>query len=156
MAAMIAARLAEFAMHVDEPARARARMQVVDILGDEQERAGPVALEARQREMGGIRRDRRVAQLRATRVVERVDAPRIAREGLGCRDVLQPDLRPDPAQVTERRKAGFAADARAGEDDDRRMARRQRFHCGRRARPVFELTAPAVERGAGLPADFAA
>lgn len=156
MAAMAAARLAELAMHVHEAPRACARMQVVDVLRDEQEPARPRALEARQREMRRVGRDRGVAQLRAARVVEFVDACRVAREGAGRRDVLHPHPRPDPVRVAECGEARFAADARAGQDDDRGMARGHRFHCGRRARPLRELTAPPVERAAGLPADFAA
>lgn len=156
MAAMDAARLAELAMHVHEAPRSRPRMQVVDVLRDQEEAARPRALEARQREMRRVGHDRRVAQLRAPRVVELVDAPRVAREGAGRRDILHPHPRPDPVRVAERGEARFAAHARAGEDDDRGMARGHRFHCGRRARPFLELTAPAVERAAGLPADLAA
>ena len=40
-------------MHVDQPLRSRALMQIVDILGDEQQLAGPFRVELRWRDPGG-------------------------------------------------------------------------------------------------------
>ena len=155
VAALRAARLHELAMHVHQPPRARAGMQVVDVLRHQQEVARPEPLEARERQVRRVRRDRGIEELLAAGVVEAVDAGRVAREGRGRRHVLDADLRPDPVRVAERREAGFAADPRARQHDDARR-RAHRCHCGRRARPFLELTAPAVERAAGLPADLAA
>ncbi len=78
----------QLAVQVDQPLAAGAVVQVVDVLGDQQELARPAALELRQGEVGGVRHDRRVAQLRPARIVEPLDEPGIAGEGTGCRDVL--------------------------------------------------------------------
>mgnify|MGYP003335457386 CR=1 FL=1 len=54
---MLALRLEQLAMHVDQPARAGALVQVVDILGDDQQLARPGGIELRQGDMRRIGRD---------------------------------------------------------------------------------------------------
>jgi hypothetical protein len=68
--------------------------------------------------MRGIGLDGRIAQLRAPRIVEAMHARRVAREGLGRCNIFQADLRPDAIRIAEGGKPTFAADARAGEDDE--------------------------------------
>ncbi len=55
-------------MHVQHPRRPSAFVQIIDILGDDQQVALPFAIEPGERQMPGIRRDRR--QRRAPLVVE--------------------------------------------------------------------------------------
>lgn len=104
------------AVHVDQPPGAGAFVQVVDILGDDQQVAGPVGVEPRQRLVRRVR-DLGLDRL-APRVVEAVDEVGIARESLGRRDVLDPMLLPQPARVAEGVDAAFGRNPGAGQDHD--------------------------------------
>ena len=73
-------------MHVQQPLRSRAFVQVIDILGDEQQLARPRGIEPRQRPVRGIGLDR--AEPRPPGVVECVNQRRIAAKGLGRRHIL--------------------------------------------------------------------
>jgi hypothetical protein len=92
-------------VHVDDVPRAGALVQVVDVLGDEDEAAGERALQPCQCIMRGIRRDARKAA--PPLIVEVVDEAGIAGESLRCRHVAIVHLRPDAALVAERVDAGF-------------------------------------------------
>src|SRR3546814_5367143 len=72
------------AVHVDQPLRPCALVQVVDILGDDQQRAGPRCIEPGERFVRGVRRLR--LERRTPCVVEAVDEVGVAREGIGRRD----------------------------------------------------------------------
>ena len=104
------------AVHVDQPLRARALVQIVDILRHDQELAGPMRVEPCQRSMGGVGLfglDRGAA-----RIVKAVDQIGIADEGFGRRHILNPVLFPKPAAVTEGVDTTFGRHARAGQDHD--------------------------------------
>ena len=103
-------------MHVEQPLRPGALVQVVDVLGDEQQLARPVGIEPRQRHVRGIRLDR--AQLRPPRIVESVDQRRIAPKSLGRRDILDAMSFPQPIRPAEGREAALGRYAGAGQDDD--------------------------------------
>ena len=103
-------------MHVQQPLRAGALVQVVDILGDDQQFARPFGVEPRQRAMRRIGLDRRRAG--AARVVEAVDQRGIARERLGRRDILDPMAFPQPVRPAKGGEAALGRNAGAGEDDD--------------------------------------
>ena len=75
-------------MHVEQPRRAGALMQIVDILGDDQQPARPLPIKTGQRLMGGIRRDLR--QFGPPFVIETVNRHRIARQRFGRADVFYP------------------------------------------------------------------
>ena len=75
-------------MHVEQPLRSGALVQVVDILRDQQQLARPFRIEPRQRLVRGVRLDRR--ELRPPRIVEGVNQRRIAAERLGRADILDP------------------------------------------------------------------
>ena len=97
-------------MHVEQPLRARALVQVVDILGDQQQLARPLGVEPRQRVVRRIGLDR--SELRPPRVVESVNQRRIAAEGLGRADVLDPMPFPQAVGPAEGREAAFGAKRR--------------------------------------------
>ena len=82
-------------MHVKHPLGARAPVQVVDILRDDQQPARPFAVEPRQRPMRRIGLDR--AQRLAPRIVESVDGRGIAGKCLRRADIL--DAMPFPEAV---------------------------------------------------------
>jgi hypothetical protein len=106
----------QLSVHVPDRAAAGALVQIVDVLRDDQHLAGPVRLQPGQRGMRRVRR--RAGQIGAAGIVEVVHQPRVAREALGCRHLLQIVLRPDPAHVAKRAKPAFGRDSRAGQDDD--------------------------------------
>ncbi len=86
-------------MHVEQPLRPRALVQVVDILGDDQQFARPLRVEPRQRDMRRIGLD--LAQPRPPRIVELLHQRRVARERLGRRDILDPMPLPQPVRPRE-------------------------------------------------------
>ena len=96
--------------------RARALVERVDILGDEQEIAVPRRLEPGQRHMRGIGLD--LGRADPPRVVEFMNQRRIARERLGSRDILDPVAFPQAVGGAERLQPALRADPGAGQDDD--------------------------------------
>ena len=108
------------AMHVEHAVRAGALVQVVDVLGDDQQLGTailcPFAVEPCQRRMGRI--GLRSLNARAPLVVEALDEIGIAAEGLRRRDILHPVIFPQPVLGAEGAQARFGADPGAGEDDD--------------------------------------
>ena len=101
-------------MHVEQPLRPRALVQVVDILRDEQQLARPLGIEPRERLVRRIGLDR--SELLAPRIVESVDQRRIAAESLGRRDVLDTMAFPQAVRTAEGREAAFGRHAGAGQD----------------------------------------
>ena len=65
---------------MNELAAARPFMQVVHVLRDDQDFPGPIALEASQRQMGCVRDDCRIVELRSTLIVEPLHQGRITRK----------------------------------------------------------------------------
>ena len=104
------------AVHVQHPPRARALVQIVDILRDDQQLAAPFALQPRERMM------RRIGlfgeHCGAAHVVEALDQLGIAREALGRGDILHPVPFPQPAAVAKGVDPAFGGDSRPGQDDD--------------------------------------
>ena len=109
-----ATHLEQLAVHVDQPAAAGALVEVVDVLGHHQDLARPHPLEAREREVRGIGADRRRQQLAPPLVVEALHQPRLARERLGRRDLLEPSALPQPVGAAKARQSGFDGDPRSG------------------------------------------
>jgi hypothetical protein len=105
-------------VHVEQSAAAGALVQVVDVLGDEQELARPQGVEACQRQMRGIGPDRRLEEPAATQVVEGLHERGIAGEGLGRRHILDAMTLPEPVRPAEGGEPRFARDVGAGEHDD--------------------------------------
>src|SRR5436190_6633056 len=101
----------DVAVQLDDVRCARARVEVVDVLRDD-DRVG----EARD---GLVRRVRlRLADQIAARFVPLPDEEWIAAEGFGCREVFGAEVSPEAVRVAEGRDAAVGRDARAGEDDD--------------------------------------
>ena len=92
---MLAARLQELAVHVNDPPRPCALMQVVDVLGDEGETAAlrrERVFEPRQRPMRGVGLG--VEEVAAPHVVEGEHVFGIAGEGFGGRELHRIEPRP--------------------------------------------------------------
>ena len=114
-------------MHVQQPFRARALVQVVDVLSDDQQLAVPFGIKPRQCHVRRIRAH--PSQRRTPQIIEAMDQIRIARERLGRADVLDPVsfsnavrivILPvgDRAMRAERGDARLGGDASAGKDND--------------------------------------
>ncbi len=84
--------LGQLAMHVQQPPRSCAFVQVIDVLRDQQQLAGPLRIEPRESLMGGVGSDR--PKLCAARIVECMNQRRIAPVRIGRTDVF--DLVPFP------------------------------------------------------------
>ena len=74
-------------------------MQVINILGDEQQFAPPLRVEPGERAMGGVGLDRR--QPRAARIAKGMDQRRIAAKGLRRGDILHPMSFPQAVRPPE-------------------------------------------------------
>ncbi len=116
--APLAEDLIKFAMHVNEIAAAGPLVQVVDVLGHDDDFARPFALELGQGKVGGVGGDARVGQSAAPGVVELVNQVGVADEGFRRGDVLEADARPDPVGAAKGVEPGLLRNAGAGEDDD--------------------------------------
>ena len=103
-------------MHMDKFSRAGGIVQIVDVLGHEQELALETGFEAGERMVRGIRPD--AGEAAPPLVIEIVDPAGIAREAVGRRIVAPVMLGPDAVGVTEARDARFDRDAGPGQDDD--------------------------------------
>ncbi len=93
-----------------------ALVQIVDILRHDQQFARPFGVEPGERAMGGVRLDR--LQLRPPRVVEVLHQRRIAPEGLGRADILDPMPLPQSVRPAKGGKPALGRDAGAGKDHD--------------------------------------
>src|SRR5690606_32095734 len=105
-----------FAVHVQHPPRAAALVQVVDVLGDDQQLAVPRLVEPPERAVRGI--GLRVEDVAPALVVEPLHEVGIAAEPLRRGHVLDPVVFPKPVVGAEGPEAAFGADSGAGEDDD--------------------------------------
>ena len=103
-------------MHVQQALGAGALMQIVDILGDQQELARPLGIEPRKCPVRVIRLDR--TELLPPRVVESVHQRRIAAVGLGRAHVFDPVAFPQSIGSAKGRKPAFGRHARAGQNND--------------------------------------
>ena len=91
-------------------------MEVVHVLRDQQQVAGPGALQPGQGQVRGV--GLHGGEAAAPLVVETVDQGRIAAEGLWGGHVLHPVVLPEAVGGAEGPQAALGGDARAGEDDD--------------------------------------
>ena len=107
----------QLAVHVDQPLRPRAFVQVVDILRDDHQLARPCGVEPGQRVMRRIGLD--PGQCCAPEVVETMDQLGIARERLRGADLFDAMAFPQTVRATEGRKAAFGGNAGTGQHDDR-------------------------------------
>lgn len=110
----------QLAVHVEEPAGAAALVEIVDILGDDEEVSRPFAVEPAERKVGGIGLD--LGEAGATGIVEGLDERRVAAKGLGCCHVLDAVAFPEAIGAAEGGHSGFGGNARASEDDDALVA----------------------------------
>lgn len=116
---MIAARLEQFAVHVDDAAHAAALVQVVDVLRAQEQVAaalGEPRLEPAERAMRFVRL--RGFQVTPAQVVEVVHVGGRPPEALRGRKLHRIELGPDAVLVAKRAEAAFGGDARAGENED--------------------------------------
>jgi hypothetical protein len=88
-------------------------VEVVDILGDEQELASPFCLQQCERVVRGIWLNG--PQLRPPRVIECVDQNRIARVRFWSGDIIDPVAFPQSVGATEGCQAAFGRDPGAGQ-----------------------------------------
>jgi hypothetical protein len=103
-------------VHVQQPPGPGALVQVIDVLGDDQQFAGPFGVQSRERPVGGVRFDR--VQRGAAQIVETVHQHRILRQRLGRADVLDAMPLPQPTGTTESGEPAFGGEAGAGQDDE--------------------------------------
>lgn len=93
-------------MHVQQPLRPGALVEVVNILGDEQQLARPLGVQPRQRPVGSIGLDR--PEPCAARIVEGMDQRGVALEGFRSRDILDAMTFPETVGSAEGREAASA------------------------------------------------
>jgi hypothetical protein len=103
-------------MHVDDGARPRPLVQIVNVLRGDHHLARPNRFKPRQCLVRGIGGDRGVPQLPPARVVKGQHPRRVAREGLGCRHLFEAHRCPDPVGIAKCREPGFPRNAGAGQD----------------------------------------
>jgi hypothetical protein len=103
-------------MHVEQPPRSGAFVQVVDILCDDEKLARPFGIEPGEGPVGGIGFDG--PQLLAAGVLKSLDQSRVPAKSVGRRDVLDPVPLPQPVRAPEGGEAALRRDSGAGEDDD--------------------------------------
>ena len=103
-------------MHVQKPLRAGALVQIVYVLGDQQEVAGPFAVKPCQRLMSRVRLDR--AELFPSCIVEGVNERGIAAVRIRRTDVFDAVAFPKPIRPTESGKAALRRNSSSGQNDD--------------------------------------
>jgi hypothetical protein len=99
---------------MDHPAVARALVQIIDILGDQQKTIAQRLFQPRQRLMRRIGRDLRSLQLAAAVVVKRLHQRRIAGEAFRRRHIFHPMLFPQAIGRAEGFNSRLRRNARAG------------------------------------------
>lgn len=117
-AAEMAKGFQDFAVHMYEVFRPGAFVEVVDILGDDEDGAGPFLFQMREGQVRGIGFDGRVEQAPAAHIVKFMDEGGVAGKGFGCGDVFNFMAAPKTACASECLKAAFGRDSGAGQDDD--------------------------------------
>ena len=103
-------------MHMDQAPGAGSFMKIIDILGDDEQIAGPSSVQFRQGVMSGIRLN--FVQFRAPLVIEAMHQRSIALQRLWRADIFDPMPFPQTVGPTKSREAAFGRDARAGQDHD--------------------------------------
>ncbi len=103
-------------VHMDQSLTPRPFMKIINILGDDQQFAGPRSVKTRQSVMRRI--GLRLLDCFTPHVVETQHQIGIARIAFRRRDVFNTVLLPKPARAAEGINATFRADTSAGEDDD--------------------------------------
>lgn len=104
------------AMHVDQPPRACAFVQVIDILSDDQQIPAPCGIEMPERPMRGIGLG--FLDMLTAHVVETEHQIGIARKALGRRHVLDAVPLPQPAGVAKRPDSAFGGNSGTSQDHD--------------------------------------
>ncbi len=92
-------------------------MEVVDVLGHQEEIPVQLMFQPRQRDVRGIGRHHPIQQVGAPRVVEPMHEIGIRFKGLRSGDVLRSVVLPQPVGVPESGDSGFGGHARPGEND---------------------------------------
>lgn len=103
-------------MHVQHPLRSRPLVQIIDILGDDQQFAGPFPVQRRQCLMPGI--GPHLRQLRPALVIKAVNERRIARQRFGGADILDMMPLPQPVGTAKGGKAALGGNSGPGQDKD--------------------------------------
>ena len=103
-------------MHVVHAPRAAALVQVVDVLGDQEQVVAEQGLQPRQRRVRGVRLHPRESG--PALVVEALHHKRVGVEGLRRGDILGPVPLPETVRVTERGQPALRGDTGTGEYDD--------------------------------------
>ncbi len=106
----------QLAVHVEQAARPAPLVEIIDVLGDDEQLARPVPVEPAERAMGGV--GRHFGEAGAARIVEGLDEGGVAAEGLGRCHILDPVAFPQPVGPAEGGDPRFGGNARPGEDDD--------------------------------------
>ncbi|MBB3898154.1 hypothetical protein GGQ83_001591 [Roseococcus suduntuyensis] len=131
---------AQLPMHVVQAAGARAFVQVIHILRDQQEIAtGPGGVEPGQGLMRWV--GRHIPKLRPPGIVEALHMVRVGGEGLGRCHLLQPHPGPDAPQVAEGGEPAFGRNAGSGEDDEVHARHPAPIRAACLARPDSDLQA---------------
>ena len=105
-----------FAVHMDQPPRPRAFVQIIDILRHNGEHPRPVRIQRSERPVRGI--GLRGLDVGAALIVKAEDQIGVTRKGFGRGDIFYAVLFPQAAFIPKGADAAFCADARAGQDHD--------------------------------------
>jgi hypothetical protein len=120
-AARVAAALEKLAVHVDDALRACLLVQIVYILGAEEEAISQTLLQLREREMRRV--GLRSRSYSPTHGIELPDQPGVAVPRMGRSDLLDPVVPPETIDATERGYPALGAYACPCEDEEAIMWR---------------------------------
>ena len=118
LARVDAPRLEEFTVHWQDPSAARPLVQVIDVLGDEQEVVVVLGFKLGNRKVGRIRLDIALQQPPSPSVVKLVDKAGLRRERLRAGDLFDPVSLPKSVAAAERRNSGLGGNACTGQNQD--------------------------------------
>ena len=123
-----AARLEEAAVDLDEADAARAPVEPVHVLGDEEEAVAHAGLGHGESGVAGVRAH--PLRLPPPLGVEAPDEPGVFFEALGRRHLLDRVALPESVRVAEGRDAALRGDAGAGQDEKPRVVVDPQSHAG--------------------------
>jgi hypothetical protein len=103
-------------MHVQQAYGARPFVQVIDVLGDDEQIAPPLGIEPCQCDVRIIRLH--LVERSSASIVERMHQVRIAGKGLGSGDILDVVTFPESIGPTKGCNAAVGANACSGQNDD--------------------------------------
>ena len=103
-------------MHMDQPLRPGSLVQIVNVLSNEQQPAGPLAIKPCERLMRVI--GLHGPKLRPPRIVEAMHQPGIAPKRLGRRDVFDAVAFPQTVGPAEGCKTALSGYTCTGQNDD--------------------------------------